>query len=60
MPSTGADGPYPTIGFFHGWGGAKIYDSRTKGWAQHGYAVFSMSDRGWGSSCANAPRATTT
>jgi predicted acyl esterase len=50
-PTTGADGPYPTIGFFHGWGGAKIYDSRTKGWAQHGYAVFSMSDRGWGSSC---------
>jgi predicted acyl esterase len=50
-PATGSDGPYPTIGFFHGWGGSKIYDSRTKGWAQNGYAVFSMSDRGWGMSC---------
>jgi predicted acyl esterase len=50
-PASGADGPYPTIGYFHGWGGSKIYDSRTTNWAQHGYAVFSMSDRGWGNSC---------
>ena len=50
-PASGTDGPYPTIGYFHGWGGSKIYDSRTKNWAQHGYAVFSMSDRGWGNSC---------
>jgi X-Pro dipeptidyl-peptidase-like protein len=50
-PASGSDGPYPTIGYFHGWGGSKISDDRTAGWAQHGYAVFSMSDRGWGSSC---------
>jgi predicted acyl esterase len=50
-PATGADGPYPTIGYFHGWGGSKLYDDRVKGWAAHGYAVFSMSDRGWGNSC---------
>jgi predicted acyl esterase len=50
-PASGADGPYPTIGYFHGWGGSKIYDGRTTNWAQHGYAVFSMSDRGWGNSC---------
>jgi predicted acyl esterase len=50
-PVSGADGPYPTIGYFHGWGGSKIFDSRTTGWAQQGYAVFSMSDRGWGNSC---------
>jgi predicted acyl esterase len=50
-PSSGVDGPYPTIGYFHGWGGSKLSDSRTTGWAQRGYAVFSMSDRGWGKSC---------
>jgi predicted acyl esterase len=51
-PSSGPDGPYPTIATFHGWGGAKVgVDSRTQGWATSGYAVFSMSDRGWGGSC---------
>jgi predicted acyl esterase len=50
-PASGADGPYPTIGYFHGWGGSKISDARTTNWAQRGYAVFSMSDRGWGNSC---------
>ena len=51
-PASGADGPYPTIGTFHGWGGSKIgLDSRTQAWATNGYAVFSMSDRGWGNSC---------
>jgi hypothetical protein len=71
-PETGGtEGPYPTIGDFHGWGGAKLglnevppasgeppvggflegKDPRIQGWAEHGYAVFSMSDRGWGLSC---------
>ena len=51
-PVTGADGPYPTIGYFHGWGGSKIgLNGRTQSWASEGYAVFSMSDRGWGNSC---------
>jgi fermentation-respiration switch protein FrsA (DUF1100 family) len=51
-PATGPDGPYPVIGDFHGWGGSKIgIDPQTQGWAQNGYAVFSMSDRGWGDSC---------
>jgi predicted acyl esterase len=51
-PATGTDGPYPTIGTFHGWGGSKIgLDNRTQAWANRGYAVFSMSDRGWGNSC---------
>lgn len=51
-PASGADGPYPLIGDFHGWGGSKIgVDPQTQGWAQSGYAVFSMSDRGWGGSC---------
>jgi hypothetical protein len=47
------DGAFPMIGVFHGWGGSKI--SLTSGSMQQlldeGYAVFSMSDRGWGNSC---------
>ena len=52
-PTSGPDGPYPLIGYFHGWGGSKIGlgDSKTQEWAEDGYAVFSMSDRGWGKSC---------
>jgi hypothetical protein len=51
-PASGPDGPYPVIGDFHGWGGSKIgVNSQTQGWTQNGYAVFSMSDRGWGNSC---------
>jgi len=50
---SGADGPYPLIGVFHGWGGSKIglEDPRVQDWAEAGYAVFSISDRGWGESC---------
>lgn len=52
-PAAGADGPYPTIGYFHGWGGSKLGldDPQVQEWAEAGYAVFSMSDRGWGDSC---------
>jgi hypothetical protein len=54
-PSSGPDGPYPLIGDFHGWGGSKIgVGAQTQGWAENGYAVFSMSDRGWGSSCGSS------
>src|SRR5215218_4667486 len=53
QPSSGEDGPYPLIGVFHGWGGSKIglEDARVQDWAERGYAVFSISDRGWGNSC---------
>jgi predicted acyl esterase len=54
-PASGPDGPYPLIGDFHGWGGSKIgLNAQTEGWAQNGYAVFSMSDRGWGNSCGSS------
>ena len=54
-PSSGPDGPYPLIGNFHGWGGEKIgIGAQTQGWAEDGYAVFSMSDRGWGKSCGSS------
>lgn len=56
QPSAGDDGPYPTIGYFHGWGGSKIglSDPQVQKWAEAGYAVFSMSDRGWGESCGSS------
>ena len=51
-PEDQGDGPFPAIGIFHGWGGTKIgINDRTRDWANRGYAVFSMSDRGWGQSC---------
>jgi fermentation-respiration switch protein FrsA (DUF1100 family) len=53
-PASGPDGPYPLIGEFHGWGGEKLALSATEGFAKNGYAVFTMSDRGWGQSCGNA------
>jgi predicted acyl esterase len=58
QPSSGDDGPWPVIGIFHGWGGEKIGlgdkrdGARIQQWAEDGYAVFSMSDRGWGHSCS--------
>ena len=60
QPSSGDDGPYPVIGLFHGWRGKKIgLDDDRDGqhiqqWAEDGYAVFSMSDRGWGNSCGGS------
>ena len=56
QPSGSEDGPYPLIGLFHGWGGSKIglADARVRQWAEAGYAVFSMSDRGWGNSCGGS------
>ena len=57
-PPTGPDGPYPVIGIYHGWGGSKLALSGAD--AQRaltrGYAVFTMTDRGWGGSCGAAMR----
>jgi predicted acyl esterase len=56
-PEAQGDGPFPAIGVFHGWGGSKVGlnpnsdAERPQVWAERGYAVFSMSDRGWGGSC---------
>jgi predicted acyl esterase len=49
-PASGADGNFPIVGVFHGWGGSKLSQT-TGGWINSGYAFFSMSDRGWGNSC---------
>src|SRR3954468_15990024 len=57
-PASGPEGPYPVIGLYHGWGGSKIVPtstptSDTQRALARGYAVFSMTDRGWGRSCFN-------
>jgi Acetyl xylan esterase (AXE1) len=49
-PASGPDGNFPIVGMFHGWGGSKV-SVTSGGWIADGYAVFSMSDRGWGNSC---------
>jgi predicted acyl esterase len=55
QPVSGPDGPYPAIGDFHGWGGSKIgINAQTRRWAEDGYVVFSISDRGWGNSCGGS------
>jgi hypothetical protein len=52
-PPSGPDGNFPIIGVFHGWGGTKLdlTSATMLEWLDAGYAVFSMSDRGWGNSC---------
>jgi hypothetical protein len=54
--ATEADSNYPVVGIYHGWGGTKITPSSATAqrWLTKGYAVFSITDRGWGSSCGGA------
>src|SRR3954447_20292352 len=55
-PADGADGPYPVIGIFHGWGGSKLglTGADVQRALTRGYDVFTMTDRGWGASCGRA------
>ncbi len=56
-PAAGVDGNYPVIGLYHGWGGTKFFFVDMEPLALRGYAVFTMSFRGWGMSCgANDPK----
>lgn len=50
-PNSGPDGDFPLIGIYHGWGGSKAAQGAAQRWLQMGYAVFSMTDRGWRASC---------
>ncbi|MDQ8046264.1 MAG: acetylxylan esterase, partial [Solirubrobacteraceae bacterium] len=56
-PTTGPDGHFPVVAVFHGYGGSKILGSDVN-YAQRflkmGYAVFSITDRGFGGSCGPA------
>src|SRR3954447_15549463 len=58
-PTDGSpDGPYPLVGLYHGWGGTKLALTGADAQRQltRGYAVFTMTDRGWGGSCGAAMR----
>ena len=52
-PPPAPTGRIPVLGLYHGWGGSKL--SLAGADAQRaltrGYAVFTMTDRGWGESC---------
>ncbi|MCO5315556.1 MAG: acetylxylan esterase [Solirubrobacterales bacterium] len=50
-PGTFGSGPYPLVMIFHGYGQAKIGFGEMKRYTDEGYAVFSMSDRGFYQSC---------
>jgi predicted acyl esterase len=55
LPETG-NGPWPTIAMLHGWGSKKTEfedNGLSHYYAQHGYAVLTYSDRGWGRSCGS-------
>lgn len=54
VPTSGPDGNYPLIGIYHGWGGSKAAGGAAQRWVTQGYAVFSMTDRGWRNSCGSA------
>ena len=55
-PAARADGPYPLVMLFHGWGGSKAGLGGMQRWLDRGYATFSMTERGFGQSCG-APAA---
>jgi len=52
-PATGSDDDYPVIGIYPPWGSTKVLPSSSAAqrWLKLGYAVFSETNRGWGSSC---------
>jgi hypothetical protein len=49
--AVGNDGDYPLIMIFHGYGGSKIGFGDFERFLDRGYAVFSMTDRGFHQSC---------
>jgi predicted acyl esterase len=48
-----ADGRYPLVMLFHGYGGGKLGLSDMQPWLDRGYAAFSMTDRGFRESCGS-------
>lgn len=52
FPSTGSP-PYPVVGEYHGWGQAKLSFQAAQRWLAQGYAVYTLSQRGWGESCGS-------
>ena len=54
-PASSSDKAYPVVGIYHGYGGRKIKPSSSTAqrWLELGYAVFSITDRGFGESCGS-------
>jgi len=52
-PAAGADGGYPLVMMFHGYGGGKFGLSAMRRFVDRGYATFSMTDRGFRESCGS-------
>lgn len=52
-PESGPDGPYPLLMVFHGYAGSKYNFPAMQRWLSKGYAVFSMTDRGFNESCGS-------
>jgi len=52
LPATGS-APYPIVGVYHGWGQSKFSFKVMQHWLDQGYAVYSLSQRGFGESCGS-------
>jgi hypothetical protein len=52
--ASAGDGPFPLIIWGHGYGGSKLSFSDMERFTQRGYAVFSMTDRGFHESCGSS------
>jgi predicted acyl esterase len=53
-PATGEDGNFPVVGIYHGYGGSKLSPTDANSvqrWVNQGYAVVSITDRGFWGSC---------
>src|ERR1700712_4601485 len=53
-PASGPDGNFPVVGVYHGYGSAKLSLSDANSvqrWVSQGYAVFTITDRGFWGSC---------
>jgi dienelactone hydrolase len=50
LPSSGS-APYPVVGIYHGYGGSKSGFGSMQRWLDQGYAVYTLSQRGFGESC---------
>jgi acetyl xylan esterase AXE1 len=56
--ASAGDGPFPLIIEGHGYGGSKFSFSNMERFTQRGYAVFSMTDRGFHESCGTTAAVT--
>jgi len=53
-PATFGEGPYPLVMMFHGYSQGKVGFTEQEHYSDKGYAVFSMTARGFRNSCGNA------